>query len=134
MFLLDSNIISKFFRGDLGVSEKISELDNSQIMTCTPVICELLYGLSIHPNKLVSIKVRQYYQDFFEEITIKDLDYKSAKVFANIKGTLKAQGELIEDFDLLIASIAIANDLVLVTNNTKNFQRIPDLQVVDWSL
>ena len=49
-----------------------------------------------------------------------------------IKAQLKQQGNLIMDADILIGSIALANKLILVTNNTKHFQRIPNLQLENW--
>ena len=45
---------------------------------------------------------------------------------------LSKKGQIVEDFDIMIASIAISNNLTLVTHNTKHFQAIPDLQLTDW--
>lgn len=55
-----------------------------------------------------------------------------AELFGKIKATLKASGCLIEDFDILIASIAISNNCVLVTNNVRHFDRIELIQIENW--
>jgi predicted nucleic acid-binding protein len=48
--------------------------------------------------------------------------------------SLKEQGELISDGDILVAAIAVTNDLVLVTNNTNHFSRIKDLKLDNWKI
>lgn len=57
---------------------------------------------------------------------------RSIKVFAKEKARLRKLGTPIEEFDLLIASAAIAEDLVLVTDNTRHFQRIEGLKLENW--
>ncbi len=51
---------------------------------------------------------------------------------ANIYADLRVAGQLIEDADILMAAIALVNDLALVTNNTSHFSRLTDLQIEDW--
>lgn len=51
---------------------------------------------------------------------------------ADIYADLRATGKLIEDADILMAAIALTNDLALVTNNTSHFSRLTDLQIEDW--
>jgi tRNA(fMet)-specific endonuclease VapC len=58
----------------------------------------------------------------------------AAKEYGIIRATLEMSGNIIGPNDLMIASIAKANNLKLVTNNTKEFNRVPDLIVEDWSL
>lgn len=53
-------------------------------------------------------------------------------LFAQYKAWLKKQGLLIGDFDLLIASFAIYHKLILVTNNTEHFKRIPSIHLENW--
>jgi tRNA(fMet)-specific endonuclease VapC len=53
---------------------------------------------------------------------------QAAKIYAN----LRKAGQLIEDADILIAAIALVNDMTLVTNNTSHFSRIAGLQLEDW--
>jgi len=53
-------------------------------------------------------------------------------IFAKNKSLLKKNGIIIDDFDLLIASFAIHHNLMVVTNNTEHFKRIPSLQIENW--
>ena len=61
-------------------------------------------------------------------------DRKAIDNFAMIKAELKKQGKLIDDFDILIAAVALSNDMILVTNNEKHFERIPNLTIENWLL
>lgn len=56
----------------------------------------------------------------------------AAQTYGEIPTTLEKQGNPISALDLLIAAIAIAHDLILVTNNTKEFERIPNLKIENW--
>jgi len=56
----------------------------------------------------------------------------SAEAFGRFKSKLRAQGNIIEDFDILIASIAYANECILVTNNPDHFERIDDIKIENW--
>ena len=52
-------------------------------------------------------------------------------MFAELKSTLRSQ-DFIDDFDLLIGASAVANDLILVTENVKHLERIPHLKIENW--
>ena len=59
--------------------------------------------------------------------------FDSLDIYANEKSRLKKEGNPIDDFDLLIGASAIANDLILVTNNTKYFQRLNNIKLENWT-
>ncbi|MDP2992232.1 MAG: PIN domain nuclease, partial [Deltaproteobacteria bacterium] len=71
-------------------------------------------------------------RDFLRKVTVLSFDEKAADRFGQVKATLRKSGEIIEDFDILIASIAIVQNAVLVTNNTNHFERIPGLHLENW--
>lgn len=58
---------------------------------------------------------------------------KSAKISAEIYTSLRREGKPLDDIDLLIAGVAIENELVLVTNNEKHFGRISQLSIENWT-
>ena len=60
------------------------------------------------------------------------LDQDSADRFGKIKADLRRKGEIIGDFDILIASVALTHDAILVTNNTAHFERISGLICENW--
>jgi len=61
-------------------------------------------------------------------------DDKCAQVYANIRTDLERKGTPIDPYDLQIAAIAIVNNLILVTHNVAEFQRISELNIEDWEI
>ncbi len=57
---------------------------------------------------------------------------ESARISSELYSSLRQDGKVIDDIDLLIAGIAIENDMVLATNNEKHFDRIPGLEITNW--
>jgi tRNA(fMet)-specific endonuclease VapC len=69
---------------------------------------------------------------FFQRFTSLHFDDNAAEQYGILRSTLEKQGTLIGPNDLLIAYIALANNVTLVTHNTNEFQRVPSLQMEDW--
>lgn len=132
-YLLDTNTISKFIKGNDKIASKINLIPSYSVCTSTIILAELYYGC----ENANSLKIKQIllkvYDDMFKEFRVIPFDAQSAKVFSKIKKNLKNIGKMSEDFDILIAAQAIAHDMVLVTNNTKHFEQIEDLKLEDWS-
>jgi tRNA(fMet)-specific endonuclease VapC len=133
MFLLDTNIISYISKNNSQVIAKLQATDTDKINTCSLVIAELFFGAMNHPDKARGKILLQYYVKLSKETQIYDFDTESGLIFSQIKLALKEKGLIIDDFDLLIASIALANNLTLVTNNTKHFKNIQGLNLEDWT-
>jgi predicted nucleic acid-binding protein len=70
--------------------------------------------------------------NFTSSIPVVGIDQNVARIFADIKAQLRKEGTLIEDLDLMIAATARAHNLLLVTNNTEHFQRVPGLVLENW--
>lgn len=73
-------------------------------------------------------------QRFLSQFTILLLDSNSARIAGQIRADLATKGTPIGPYDLQIAAIAIANNLILVTHNTSEFSRVQGLQIEDWEL
>jgi tRNA(fMet)-specific endonuclease VapC len=71
-------------------------------------------------------------KDFEEAITVIELNRNCIQIYAQIKAKLKREGKILDDFDILIAATALANDCILVTNNVKHFERIDDIKLENW--
>lgn len=69
--------------------------------------------------------------DFVDNVVLPIKDDAIVKA-ADIYASLKSQGKLISDADILVAAIAVSNNLVLVTNNTSHFTRVEELRVENW--
>jgi tRNA(fMet)-specific endonuclease VapC len=76
----------------------------------------------------------QLLQKLFAPLQSFDFDDVAAEHYAQIRADLTAQGNLIGANDLMIAAIARANQVILITHNTGEFSRVPGLTVEDWEL
>lgn len=127
---LDTNIISAFLKKDMKVVSRVSDyLESFDRLTINIIsYYEILRGLKDLGNEEKLKKFEEFVQEN-EFISIgKDAVIKAAEIYAY----LKKQGNLIEDADILMASIAIVENLVLVTNNIKHFERIEGLATENW--
>jgi predicted nucleic acid-binding protein len=130
MYLLDTDTIIYNLKGERSVRralrEHIQDPMNISIITLT----ELLYGAykSQHPDANLA-RIRAIEQSF----EVLPTGEESADTFARLKSELERQGTRLDDFDLLIASCALAHNLILVSNNTRHFTRIPSLRLESWA-
>ena len=103
---------------------------NFGICISSITLSELYYGI----NKSVKFEEnKRNLLNFMLGIRILNFDENSAIEYGRIRANLEKRGLVIGSFDMLIASHAKANDLVLVTNNTKEFERIEGLKIENWT-
>jgi len=126
-YILDSDILIYFLKGEKDVIEKIISLPNDELYITIINYTELLYGI-YNSNKITQNKEKIL--PFLDNFKILQFDKNSSQIFAKLKAKLKKQGNIIADMDLMIASIAIANKATLYTNNLKHFKRIEDLDIL----
>jgi tRNA(fMet)-specific endonuclease VapC len=127
---LDTNIITAFLKNDMRVVEKISNyLENFDKLSINVIAYyEILRGLKDLGN---DEKLRRF-RDFIQSNELVWLRKETVEKAAEIYAYLKKDGNLIEDADILMASIAIVEDLTLITNNPSHFNRVMGLQVDNW--
>jgi tRNA(fMet)-specific endonuclease VapC len=80
-----------------------------------------------------ALKQIDMFCEFVKSNRILPLTEKSVAISSNIYAALRKKGNQLDDIDVLIAGVALAHDLVLVTHNVHHFNRIEDLAVIDWS-
>lgn len=128
--LIDTDILSYYFKGDeivIGNFKKyLQEFDLIEISLVT--YYEIVGGL-LAKNALKQLNV---FEDFVAGNIVVPMTDKSARISAELYSSLRQAGQIIDDIDLLIAGIAIENDMTLVTNNEKHFGRIPGLRIENW--
>jgi len=130
MYLLDSNIcIYIINQNPKQVVEHIKTLQPHQIKLSAISIAELEYGVSKSRNRENNRTALVHFASAFDIIEFND---KDAEVFGLIRTNLERNGQIIGPYDMQIAAQAISRDLVLVTNNTKEFIRIKDLKLENW--
>jgi tRNA(fMet)-specific endonuclease VapC len=128
-YLLDTNICIFFFKGKFSLSEKIETIGLENCYISEVTLAELKYGAENSNNPSKHHKIIAEFQEKIQIIPI----FNSIEVYAKEKARLRKAGTLIDDFDLLIGATAIYNDLTLVTNNLKHFNRLTNLNIEDWT-
>jgi len=129
-YLLDTNTCIRHINGRSPViTKRLSAIKEGDIVLCAVVVAELLFGAygSQYPEQTVTKQLR--FTALFSSLPFDDV---AADHYAQIRTFLKKQGTPIGANDLLIAAIARANNLTLVTHNIREFQRVPNLQLEDW--
>lgn len=101
------------------------------VAVCAVVVGELYHGAEKARDPAAE---RAKVDRFLAPLQSLDLDTPAARVYAVVRAGLEAKGIRIEDNDLFIAAIALSRGLKVVTHNTRDFGRIPGLDVVDWEV
>jgi tRNA(fMet)-specific endonuclease VapC len=129
LFLLDTNTISAAIRDKNGVREKIRSVHHDRFRVPSIVLAELEYGSLKAPDP-DSYRLR--WRRFLHGIPVVPFDEPSAIHHAKIRLELRHQP--IGDRDLVIAAMALAYGLTVVSSNTGEFRRVQGLRVEDWSI
>jgi tRNA(fMet)-specific endonuclease VapC len=130
MYFLDTNICAYFLsRKYPSVSAKFREHEPSELAISSIVAGELAYGVE---NSTRIESNRQALELFLSKMTVLAWDEKAIWHFGLHKTRLKKSGTKIGELDLLIGCQALAMDAVLVTNNTREFERIEGLKLENW--
>lgn len=129
--LVDTDILSLFFRNNENVVSnfktylKTHEKINLSIIT----YYEILSGLK-HRD---ASKQLALFLKFAGHNSILPLTEESVTISADLYARLRKTGQMLDDIDILIAGVAIANNLVFITRNKNHFERIKELKIADWS-
>jgi len=131
-YLLDTNTcIRHLNQRSPEITDRLNAIPESDITLCSVVKAELFTGAmkSQLPQQTL---IKQ--EKFAARFTSLPFDDSSALVYAKIRASLEKLGTPIGANDLLIAAIAISNNLILVSHNIREFGRIPELQLEDWDI
>jgi len=128
-YLLDTNICVFFLRGRLNLDEIIKEKGRGNCFISEITVVELRYGAENSDNPLKSHKSVDAFVSGLSIIPI----FGSIKRYAKEKVRLRRIGKPMHDeFDLLIGVTAIENELSLVTDNIKDFERLNGIKIENW--
>jgi len=130
--LLDTDIVSYFFQGLPQVLKKVDKYlkEHGYVNISVVTYYEVMNGLLYKDAK----KQLKKFEEFVHLNRILSLSLESAKTSAKIYAELRRKGEIIGHNDVLIAGIAVENNLTLITNNSSHFSRIKDLEIDNWSI
>ncbi len=129
-YMLDTNIcIGMIRQKPTRLLEKVVQFAPGEIGVSTITVSELAYGAqkSNFPAKNLAAL-----EQFLLPLEIADYDHAAAIVYGKIRANLERAGQPIGAMDMLIGAHALSLNVVLVTNNMREFQRISNLKLEDW--
>ena len=131
--LLDSNVIIAILKGKadgLKAAARLAARPADQAAVCSVVEAELWHGAEKYQ---VPQQRREQLSELLAPHVSLPFDSQCARHYARIRHQLEQQGQMIGGNDLMIAAIALAHDLTLVTHNSAEFRRIIGLKIEDWT-
>jgi tRNA(fMet)-specific endonuclease VapC len=131
IYLLDTNAwIAVLNPGDSSVKSRLSAHQPDEIALCSIVKAELFFGAYRSTKQAANLQLLERLYRQFRSVPFDDA---AAEVYGRIRANLAARGTPIGPNDLMIAATALANNLILVTHNTKEFSRVTGLILEDWA-
>ncbi|HUF72501.1 MAG TPA: type II toxin-antitoxin system VapC family toxin [Gammaproteobacteria bacterium] len=127
-YLLDTNILSELIRRPARLEAKIAAAGDANICTSIVNACELRFGAEKKGSALLSGRVER----LLDSLEVMPLDSGVDRTYARIRSHLESKGQPIGGNYYLIAAHAIERNCVLVTQNEKEFRRVPDLSAESW--
>ena len=128
-YLLDTNICAYFLNGKYDLQTKIDKVGIENCFVSEITIAELKYGVAKSTYQDKNKNTLELFQTKFIILPI----FPTLDIYANEKARLKTKGKILDDFDLLIGATASFNNLILVTKNVSDFDRIDKLVIEDWT-
>jgi tRNA(fMet)-specific endonuclease VapC len=129
-YLLDSNTIIAGIKAEpRALLNRLAGLASSRLFISSLVLAELQLGAE---KSSQPAKVHRVVQVFIEGMEVLPFDAGDAMAYAKIRAALERKGQVIGPLDTLIAAQARARDLVMVTDNVREFRRVPGLVVENW--
>lgn len=128
-YLLDTNICAYFLNGKYDLINTIDRIGFENCAVSEVTIAELKFGTEKSTFKEKNRKIIESFQLLIDIIPI----FPALDVYAKEKARLKTKGMILDDFDLLIGATAIYNEIILVTKNKSDFERMEKIKIEDWT-
>ncbi len=131
IYLLDTNVCVAALRDNhSGAALRLAKETPGSVALCSVVRAELFYGAFKSQQRAQTLEKLRRFIDTFPSYPFDD---RAAETYGRIRAALAALGTPIGPNDLMIAAIALVNQLILVTHNTREFARVAGLQLEDWA-
>jgi len=130
VYLLDTCVIIDLIRGDESTVDIMKSTAPNQVAISSITEFELRYGLEKAAN--LKNRSRIIVEEILAEINTLNFTSNEAIVAAKVRNRLRQKGTPIGPYDVLISATALVNNLVLVTSNEKEFNRIEELEIQNW--
>ncbi|MFC1716344.1 type II toxin-antitoxin system VapC family toxin [Candidatus Poribacteria bacterium] len=126
-YLVETDWAVHWLRGKEDIVAKLKELQPAGIGLSIISLAELYTGIYYSTDPA---RAAEGLEDFLSIVTVLGLDEEVCLIFGRENARLRKAGQIIEDFDLLIAATCLHYDLKLLTNNLRHFQRIEGLEII----
>jgi tRNA(fMet)-specific endonuclease VapC len=131
-YLLDTNVcINALAQRNALLAQRFLAVSTADKIICSIVRGELFYGAYKSQRRAASLLAIESFLVGYPDL---DFDSAAAQIQGELRAELERKGRPIGAYDLQIAAIAIANQLPLVTHNTREFSRVPNLLIEDWEI
>ncbi len=128
--MLDTNICIYIIKNKpISVREKLKEHNIGDIAISSITVSELYYG--VYKSQFVDKNLLAL-EHFLKPFNILEFDTKASINYGKIRASLEQSGNVIGGLDMLIAAHALSFDMTLITNNTKEFERVDRLRINNW--
>jgi tRNA(fMet)-specific endonuclease VapC len=132
MFLLDTNPCITYLNGrSPALRQHIDSVGDERIYVCSVVRAELLFGAAKSRSPKGTALAQEEFLSRFRSLSFDD---DAARAYGPIRAELEQRGVPIGAHDLLIAAIAVAHGLIVVTHNVGEFGQVPGLVTEDWEI
>jgi tRNA(fMet)-specific endonuclease VapC len=125
-YLIDTDWIASWLNGRQEAHDLLSAFAEDELAISLITYGEIYDGIYFGPNPGRNEAI---FQRLLQLVDVLDLNRDILEEFARIRGRLRASGQVIGDFDILIAATALHHDMTLVTRNRRHFERVPDLSL-----
>ena len=129
IYMLDTNASSAAIRGDAGLDAKLQTLDRREWCISTITVAEHMYGLAKKPE---AVRLAELVHAFLDAANVLMWDMAAAHALGRVRADLEKRGQVIGAYDMLIAAHALSRNLILVTDNIREFTRVENLKVENW--
>jgi len=129
--ILDTDVLSRMASGRASghIADELSRLTGA-VHTTSINWAEVCYGVARSPR---GQWLRRAYEELvLPAVVILGFDRESAEIYGQLCADLESSGTRLDEADLMIAAIALRNDLPIATGNIRHFERVPGLRVEDW--
>ncbi len=131
-YLLDTCVISDFVKGDQNVMTRLKSYSPDDLAISSVTAMEIEFGLQLNPAR--AKKIQSIIRQLLVSVHILPFETSDAVATAKIRAILQKQGRPIGPYDVMIAGTALSRSLIMVTSNTKEFNRVEELELQDWRL
>lgn len=125
-YLVDTDWVVSYLKGRPDAVKLLTSLSAQGLSISLITYGEIYDGIY---HGLDPRKHEQIFLQFLRDVDLHPLDVNIMRTFAHLRGQLRAVGQIMGDFDLLIAATALNHNLTLVTGNLRHFQRVPGLSI-----